>query len=758
MKRSAWHTCKKAVWEWRGVWIAAPIATGLVIFARQVGFLQYWEWAAYDQYMSLRPAELQDRRIGIVGINEIDIQRLSQSILPDRVYATLINKLKQMEPVGIGLDVYRDVPVEPGNRELEQVFNSTDNLVGIEKIIGSSNSEQVPGAKSLKLKNQIASNDLVLDRDDRIRRALLSLRDLEGNQIFGLGAYLALLYLEGKGITPSLAKDGQTWKLGGHELLPFTANDGGYAAADDGGYQILLNYRGSRDHFETVSLSDILEDRAPPDWGKNRLILIGYTGFSFQDIVATPFTTNPSQRMAGVEVHANIASQLISTALDNRSPLKVWPDSLEKIWILLWAVLGSLVSWSQRNKLLSRRRIVLTVVLLALLAGIGYGQFRNNLWIPIVPPALSFLISVSLLTAYTARSAVRIRQTFGRYMSIEVVTALLESNELLKLGGERRVITILMADLRGFTAFCEKLSPEEVIRVVNCYLSSMTDIINQYKGTIDEFLGDGILVLFGAPLVREDDADRAIACGIAMQQAIEQVNHVIGAWGYSDLEMGIGINTGAVIVGNIGSEKRMTYGVVGSHVNLASRIESFTIGGQVLISESTLKSSQSLVRVKGKKVVNAKGFSEPVVAYDVTGIDDYGLYLKIENDSLTDLACPLQICFSIVSDKAVSNIKYFGDIVSLNLHRAKIKLSCEGAVQSLVMLDNLKLDLVFEGEEYQSDSFYGKVDLIDPINKIFEVVLTFLPKSMELRFERLVAQEGLMLNQTQRDVEAPPLG
>ena len=164
-----------------------------------------------------------------------------------------------------------------------------------------------------------------------------------------------------------------------------------------------------------------------------------------------------------------------------------------------------------------------------------------------------------MITAYIARSAQDIRKTFGRYLTDEVVATLLESPEGLQLGGEHRKITILTSDLRGFTATSERLPPEEVVKILNFYLGYMADVITKYQGTIDEFMGDGILVLFGAPIAREDDPARAVACAIDMQLVMEPINKQIKEWGLTPLEMGIGINTGEVVVGNIGSLKRTKY-------------------------------------------------------------------------------------------------------------------------------------------------------------------------------------------------------
>ena len=187
------------------------------------------------------------------------------------------------------------------------------------------------------------------------------------------------------------------------------------------------------------------------------------------------------------------------------------------------------------------------------------------------------------------------RQTFGRYLSDEVVATLLDQPEALTLGGEKRKVTLLMSDLRGFSTISERRPPETVVEILNIYLGRMADVITDYYGTIDEFIGDAILVIFGAPILREDDALRAVACAIDMQRAMAGVNTQLAERGLPKLEMGIGINTGEVVVGNIGSLKRTKYGVVGSHVNLTARIESYTVGGQVLTTESTLDAAGAAV-------------------------------------------------------------------------------------------------------------------------------------------------------------------
>ena len=190
-----------------------------------------------------------------------------------------------------------------------------------------------------------------------------------------------------------------------------------------------------------------------------------------------------------------------------------------------------------------------------------------------------------------------LRRTFGRYLSDDVVSSLLESDEGLEIRGERRRVSILVADLRGFTSLTEALAPDEIVSILNNYLATMADVIQEYHGTVDEFLGDAILAHFGALTTRDDDAERAVACAIAMQLAIEDVNRINRERGLPDVEMGIGVATGDVIVGNLGSEKRSKHTAIGSAVNLASRIEGYTLGGEILVSQATFEDVDGLVHV-----------------------------------------------------------------------------------------------------------------------------------------------------------------
>ena len=215
-----------------------------------------------------------------------------------------------------------------------------------------------------------------------------------------------------------------------------------------------------------------------------------------------------------------------------------------------------------------------------------------------------------------------ITKVFGQHVTNEVAAAALSSDGPLTLGGERRKVTVLMADLRGFTPMSEKMSPEEVVDALNVFLGSMTEVIMDHGGNIDNFIGDAIMAVFGVPIAKEDDTARAVACAIEMQNAMAMVNAKIEGRDLPDLTMGIGLSTGDVVAGNIGSEMRVKFSVIGAVVNLAARIEGMASGGQVFASEATLDDVRSEARVAGSLNVQLKGLSAPVPIHEITGIGD----------------------------------------------------------------------------------------------------------------------------------------
>jgi adenylate cyclase len=299
-----------------------------------------------------------------------------------------------------------------------------------------------------------------------------------------------------------------------------------------------------------------------------------------------------------------------------------------------------------------------------------------------------------------------IRQIFGRYLSDEIVESLLEKPGALGLGGELRRVTILMTDLRGFTPLCETLEPTQVVTLLNNYLAAMTEVLVRHGGTIDEFIGDAILAVFGAPILYDDDARRAIACAVEMQEAMAGVNAKNEELGLPRVEMGIGLNTGEVVVGNIGSDRRAKYGVVGRHVNLSSRIESYTIGGQILAAESTIRDAGEGVRVNGQMEILPKGVAGAITIFDVHGIGaPYDRYLTPRDiEPLVPLEMPLAVRVLVLEGKSANGQGESAEIISLSSRVGRVR-----ARHRVLPLQNVKIEMW--DEDLRGRELWGKTSV-----------------------------------------------
>lgn len=327
-----------------------------------------------------------------------------------------------------------------------------------------------------------------------------------------------------------------------------------------------------------------------------------------------------------------------------------------------------------------------------------------------------------------------IRKTFGQYLSDDIVNTILESPEGAALGGEKRFVTIMMTDLRGFTSIGERMPAEDVVGIINIYLETMTDIILKYQGTIDEFIGDAIFVIFGAPVLRDNDAKRAVACAVEMQLAMTEVNRRCVENGYPEVHQGIGINSGQLVVGNIGSKKRMKYGVVGKNVNLTARIESYTVGGQIFISENTLEEcGEHLLRIDDRMEVMPKGVKKPITIYEVGGIGGkFNLHLpeKVEAQ-LTDLDKPLPIQFTILEGKHAGDDTHSGRV--LRMLGAEAEIDGDMATEKLT---NLKITLFDNaGAEVTSDLYAKVIKKVSENPVLMRINFTSIPPEARSVFD-----------------------
>jgi class 3 adenylate cyclase/HAMP domain-containing protein len=325
-----------------------------------------------------------------------------------------------------------------------------------------------------------------------------------------------------------------------------------------------------------------------------------------------------------------------------------------------------------------------------------------------IPPGYETTWSRVLVSVHDLSERMRaefLKDMFGRYLSEEVTNRLLENPDLVKLGGEKRSVTIMVSDLRGFTPLAERLAPEKVVQLLNGYFEVMVDVLLKYNATINEIIGDALLVIFGAPQEMPDRAGRAVACAIDMQNAMARVNDRNRAQGLPEIEMGIGLNEAEVIVGNIGSSKRIKYGVVGSGVNMTSRIESYTVGGQILVSESVLKEAGEMLRVDGRREVIPKGSEGALTIFEIGGIGSpYHLALEEKDPEMVALAQEIPLRYSAIGGKDVGKDHRRGFIRRLSKKGTEV-----GIENPLELLSNIKMNLVDVTEELASRDFYGKV-------------------------------------------------
>lgn len=328
-----------------------------------------------------------------------------------------------------------------------------------------------------------------------------------------------------------------------------------------------------------------------------------------------------------------------------------------------------------------------------------------------------------------------IRKVFGRYTSNEVVEALLDAPDGLKLGGEKRNVTILMSDLRGFTALAERLEATEVVSLLNYYLSAMVEVIQRNGGTIDEIIGDAILVLFGAPVATEDAAQRAVLCALGMQKAMAAVNDLNLQKGWPEIEMGIAVHSGDVVVGNIGSVKRSKYGVVGRTINTTARIESFTVGGQVIVSPTVIQAAGHGLILGEEVEVHAKGMKEPLKCRQLLGHESNPELGLDEDTDCPELAEPAPVRYVLLTGKHFDEQLQSATLVALSPRRAVI-----AAAGPLPAYSNVLLRLAAETGDAEAPELYAKVirALDEPSNR-YLIHFTSVPPGLRVRLNRLGA-------------------
>ena len=446
----------------------------------------------------------------------------------------------------------------------------------------------------------LAHINMIPDMDGTIRWEVLAI-EYQGDYYAPIGLQAARLFRGLK--SEDLALDYRGSVRLGDTTIPI-----------DGFGRMLINFRGPNNTFPMYPVSDILDRTTRAGAFKDKIVLIGATAQGIYDLRVTPFSTN----MAGIEKHASVVDTILRGDFIYRTEATVIP------LILLFA--GLLGIYLPRLGAKAGAGLFL-----ALFVGYGWIVYylfvSKGIWFNFVYPSSALVFGYTSQTAYRffteERRARDIRKMFSSYVSKRIVDELIRDPSKARLGGERKEITVLFSDIRGFTSFSEKHQPEEVVSMLNEYLGAMTDIVFKYDGTLDKFIGDAIMALWGAPIGQPDHAERAVRCALAMGERLGELQKKWAAEGKPVLDTGIGINTGEMVVGNMGAEgKKMDYTVIGDHVNLGARVESLTrqYNNHIIITEFTYEKVKDIVEVNKLGSVTVKGKERPLVIYDLVGV------------------------------------------------------------------------------------------------------------------------------------------
>ena len=370
---------------------------------------------------------------------------------------------------------------------------------------------------------------------------------------------------------------------------------GGIRIPTDERGRMLINYTGREGTFPTYSATDVLHGRVSPGLFQDKIVLIGTTALGTYDLKVTPLSAN----LPGVEKNATVVENILNRNFLRRTDAMRLLDAL---FILLFGV--SL--WLILPRLSALQGVAVAgAMLIGYLLLAQYLFQQRGLWINLLYPTATLALSYTSLTVLRfmteERQAQEVRRMFSSYVSPKMVAELVKDPDKARLGGERKELTVLFSDVRGFTTFSEQHQPEEVVALLNEYMDAMTDVIFRWDGTLDKFVGDAIMVFWGAPLDQPRHAEMAIRCALHMRKRLGELQEKWRAEGKEALNAGIGINSGEMVVGNMGAEgKKMDYTVIGDNVNLAARVESLTrqYNAQILITESTYQAAKELIEVK----------------------------------------------------------------------------------------------------------------------------------------------------------------
>lgn len=445
---------------------------------------------------------------------------------------------------------------------------------------------------------QVVHINTLEDQDRVVRKALLGIQMDNGDMMPAASVRLANLLLPQD---QQITWNGQEW-LRGTEKIPVNNL-----------HQVQFSYASSPidSTIEVQPIYKLLNGEIPPAYFEGKIVMIGPYAVGMDDYYYTP--TSTTVQMYGVEIHANIVQSLVENNL-----YKELPHVYGALLLLLFAF----VTFFFIDRLRQLWAILITIALIILyIIGFVWLYHSQQIIMPFLYPFLTilFVYIATIVFNYIAeqREKKRVTGIFGRYVSQSVVNEILSSSEDIKVGGERKEITLMFVDIRGFTPLSEKMEPEEVIEILNEYLELCTQAVFEFEGTIDKFMGDGVMVMFGAPIEQPDHALRAAKTALRLKEKAQGLSKRLEERYGRTVAFGIGINSGAAVVGNIGSKDRVDYTAIGDTVNLAARLESNAKPNQVLISESVYEAIQHEIICEKLEPIKVKGKEKPVSIYQL---------------------------------------------------------------------------------------------------------------------------------------------
>jgi adenylate cyclase len=471
-------------------------------------------------------------------------------------------------------------------------------------------------------------NLFILDADGPLRHIVPFVRS-RGRSVPSLGVAGAL---RAAGISPDSVKlDGNTLVVG-DRVMPMVGRS---VRGTDGVVSYLwalVNFRGpalladmkSRPYASYpfwdlfVSEDQLQRGEKPtidPSAFRDKIVFVGVTGSGLYDVFETPFSGG---KMPGIQVHAAVADDILSNRFMRPAATGVRVSTVVAAALLVGLIATMLPAWWATGA---------TVVFIAAFSWIGTRLFANGYWLNLSQPVLASTLSLFGGVAYQyfveGREKRKMKRLFGQYVSKDVYDQLVANPELARLGGQRREMTVLFSDIRGFTTFSEKGQPEDIVHTLNEYFTRMVHLVFLHKGTLDKFVGDMVMALFGAPLADPQHPDHAVECALDMVVELGKLNERWRSEGRPELDIGIGINTGPMIAGNIGSEAIMSYTVIGDAVNLGSRLESLNkqYGTRIIISDATRQQLTGRYVFRALGDVLVKGKTKPVAIFEVVGRD-----------------------------------------------------------------------------------------------------------------------------------------